>query len=67
MKETRFVYVSGDDWNGLYENGELVYEGHDTFPHTYRDFFEVGEMEADLDWLMEEGRFPQQLKDVVFA
>lgn len=62
-----YIYVFGDDWNALYIEGELVYEGHDTFPHTYRMFFDVEEKEADLDWLMEQGRYPKFISEVVFV
>ena len=30
-RTNKIVYVDGNDWNALYINGELKYEGHDTF------------------------------------
>jgi hypothetical protein len=60
-----FVYVSGDDWNALYKDGVLAHEGHSSIDHEYLFILQIPSVEASLDWLMEEGRYPQELKDVV--
>lgn len=60
------VFVTADDWEGLYIDGQLVTEGHEVrrsellrilgIPHK--------ELNADADWLAERGCFPTQLLDV---
>ena len=60
------VIVSSDHWHAIYEDGVLLWEDHRInakralrclgIPHRT--------MEADLDWLDEAGRFPQDLADV---
>ena len=62
-----FTYVDGDDWNGLYKDGELIWQGHSL--STYQVFKFLGialDMKAaDGDWLYDKGNLPQYLKDVV--
>lgn len=60
----RIVY--GDDWQGLYINGELAFEGHRIDPvHALECLgFNVPCIEADPVWLEEEMRLPKQLSDV---
>lgn len=69
------TFVEGDDWRGIYIDGELYREGHS---HSASDIVEalfdaadgVEEEElfsvvyADLQWLYDEGSLPQKLEDV---
>ena len=60
--------VSGDDWEGLYINGNLVTEGHQI---TNEELLEILGVDfntslADIDWLEERGSFPEKLTDVKF-
>jgi len=63
----KIVIADGDDWQGLYIDGELKMEGHSfnvadvikTITGTKPEYVEV-----DADWLMELGRLPQKLSEV---
>lgn len=63
----KFVYVDGDDWNGLYEDGKLIWQGHSTHPQELLELvgIDVDFKEADGDWLCERGHLPEELEDVV--
>ena len=68
-KKLQVTHVSGDDWEGIYIDGKLVEEGHNV---QLRDFAKhVGitlqEIEADLEWLEDEGSLPEVLLDVKVA
>jgi len=65
------VVVDGDDWVGLYLNGKLQLEGHGRSRHA--DILAWGQENgpatirlvfADLDWLSECGRLPENLSEV---
>ena len=62
----RWTYVDGDDWCGLYCDGELRAEGHSLRP--YDIFIALGivldHKYASLPWLTEVGRLPAKLADV---
>jgi hypothetical protein len=63
--------VCGDDWKGLYYNGELECEGHDVQVEELMDAASMGKFNfdrvwADDDWLQREGNLPRYLKDVKF-
>lgn len=63
------VLVVGDDWEGLYVNGQLAVEGHSL---TVRDVcacigIELQTRGCDEDWLHDEGALPIELGDVKFA
>jgi hypothetical protein len=68
----QIVYVRGDDWEGVYVNGILKVEGHDTH-NELRDIIlgmagdvvDFKMMDADLDWLEEVGNLPKSIDDVV--
>jgi len=69
--------VNGDDWNGIYLDEKLYHEGHSIPDFIWRVVLEkvgadprptlVRHREADLDWLMDEGRLPATIHEVVFA
>lgn len=69
------IIVGNDDWWGLYQDGRLIHEGHDS-PNN-RLFSEVLKASrvgveirtADHDWMCDEmgGRLPNNLKDVKYG
>lgn len=63
----KITYVFGDDWEGVYLDGELVAEGHRI---TLREFakllgHDIEVVEADEGWLGDLGNLPNNLTDVV--
>ena len=63
--------VDGDDWLGLYVDGELTLEGHGRSRHA--DILAFGAQHApytvkllfaDTEWLQKNGRLPKQLDAV---
>lgn len=69
MKTERDItIVTGEDWQGLYINGVLVYEGHQidimTFCELVFDFW-PRLIWCDDDWLEEQMCFPVKLEDVM--
>lgn len=70
-KKNQLVHVMGDDWCGLYLNGVLKTEGHSmSFSDIMEVVSEAGSidywttLEADLDWLADEGSLPPALGEV---
>jgi len=65
----KVVYVSGDDWDGLYVDGKLVAQGH-SLPVTtiLRECGVDYEMRsADEGQLREDGDYPTDIKDAKFT
>lgn len=62
----KFSYVDGDDWNGLYKDGKLIWQGHNITTYRLLELIgaEVDYKEADGDWLMDRGDLPVKLEDV---
>ncbi len=63
----KFVLVRGDDWEGLYIDGELRYQHHEVpveniIYHLGLDNFEFHNV--DDDWLFEQGELPDKLHRV---
>lgn len=58
--------VDGDDWSGLYINGELKDEGHSLRVSEVLEIlgFKVETFEADYDWLEEMGSLPKKFSQV---
>lgn len=59
--------VYGDDWMGVYVDGECVYQDHSV--QSYR-LLEIAGIQhevvhVDLNWLENEGALPQSINDVV--
>jgi hypothetical protein len=67
----RVTLVFGNDWQGIYVNGELREEGHSISALNAlcavkaAGAFEVDCVDADNDWLDHRGDLPQRLEDVV--
>ena len=70
------IYVTGDDWCGLYTDGALHMEGHSidavdildwiaAMGHLDISSFQI--KDANLDWLTEVGSLPAYFTDVVLA
>jgi len=61
--------VVADDWEGLYIDDKLVFEGHRIDVRTFSENVgvDVKFMEADIDWLARRGRLTEKLDDVVVA
>ena len=62
----------GDDWEGLYINGKLIYENHSIRAHEIITILEKHGMDATCVevndyWLMENGRLPEDATDVLVA
>lgn len=60
------TFVSGDDWQGLYLDGELIEEGHrvdvaDVLCHLG---FACEQIYADNQWLAERGSLPENRNDI---
>jgi hypothetical protein len=66
MARAKFVFVEGDDWVGLYIDGELAYEGHNMSPAHLAEFLDADfeRIWADDSWLYEVGHLPKNLEDV---
>lgn len=67
--QTSITHVLGDDWAGVYVNGELFCEGHsvshwDWLALLEKLGFSAGQVEADTAWLEDNGRLPAKLTDV---
>ena len=58
----------GDDWEGLYVDGELATEGHQLIIEDLADVLgiEIEDKYANIDWLEERGSLPNKLEDVKF-
>lgn len=63
----RVTYVYGDDWDGVYIDGELRWEGHSISPMELLELVGIApkSITADYDWLCEHANLPKLLKDVV--
>lgn len=68
MASKKVVFVSGDDWEGLYIDGKLVLENHSLEPRQVLDKLGIKyeRRDADAEWLADTGNLPQDLKDVEF-
>lgn len=64
--------IRGDDWEGVYIDGELETEGHSLeTPETVRlairrNVSEVMVKECDISWLHDEGNLPNDIADVKY-
>ena len=63
----KVTFVSGDDWQGLYIDGELKREGHSLAARDVLELLGVrcDYVTADQQWLEESGDLPRRLSDVV--
>mgnify|MGYP001568430032 FL=1 len=62
----RIVFVSGEDWTGVYLNGRLLVQNSsilakDILKHLG---YEIEDMEVDQEWLEDQGELPIQLKNI---
>ena len=66
MKENKITFVGADDWEGLYVNDKLVMENHslDVFKVLNAIGVDYKYIEADNEWIGEQGSLPLKLKDV---
>ena len=67
--ENLTLVTNYDDWEGLYDNGKLVLEGHSIRKEEILEYLgiKVKILEADGDYLYKYGRLPVHLKDVLVA
>lgn len=71
----KIIQVLGDDWEGIYTNGKLALEGHsigtlellEWLKETGQKITSVAQVEADTEWLNENGSLPRLIEDVVIA
>jgi hypothetical protein len=64
MGESRYTIVSGDDWQGLYRDQVLVYEGHSIPQHVLADELGFEIRWVDDEWLLERTDLPAFLNQV---
>lgn len=62
----KVTFVCGEDWEGLFLNGECVLQNHHLEARQVLKALGIkfDRLEADDVWLNEEGYFPDNLKDV---
>lgn len=71
----QLVIVGNDDWWGIYQDGKLIHEGHDSpFSQIFLQFANAAGIKldirhADYDWMCDEmgGRLPESLRDVKYG
>lgn len=71
VQTNEITVVDGDDWLGLYVNGDLKLQGHGRSRHAdilafgaeYAPYT-VSLVFADVEWLHEEGQLPEVLSEV---
>lgn len=67
---TTMTFARGDDWEGVYVDGDLIVEGHSIEARTAAELAikhkatEVKTIYCDLDWLHDEGNLPRRMSDV---
>ena len=70
MKKQKMVIVrsSSGDWEGLYINGKLKFEGHEIRREDLLEVLDIDieERDAEENWLENRGNLPEYLKDVKF-
>lgn len=66
VKSTKkIVFVTADDWEGLYVDGKLRFENHSIRPYNIAQVLEDCEViSCDEEWLEERGFLPENLGDV---
>lgn len=63
----KIVFITADDWEGLYIDGTLVAEGHNIPRHELMralGFEDYKSLSADYEWLSERGTLPKKLSEV---
>jgi len=62
----RLTLVRGDDWEGLYLDGKLIWQGHTLESDVLLDLLQIenNTIWANLDWLHEQGGLPEELAEV---
>jgi hypothetical protein len=60
------TFVDGADWEGIYVDGKLIFENHSISAYEALKYAGVKfkTVNADSDWLAEQGHLPEKLKDV---
>jgi hypothetical protein len=75
MGENNLTLIIGDDWEGIYHDGLLIYEGHEvqrrelvnlmksheTFNVEFKALNDMG-----IDWLHEEGSLPEYISGIPY-
>lgn len=68
MAQGYAVFIYGDDWNGLYLNDELLYQGHDSISEVVKSIFDYLDIRysgidvTDFDGFESIG-YPEKYKD----
>lgn len=62
------VIVRGDDWDGLFADGELLLEGHSLDARQVLEALgiPVRSLIVNEEWMESMGRFPERLEEVEF-
>ena len=71
----KVVQAQGDDWNGLFIDGQLVMEDHQLKTRDIQSAMkaagalgeEIEFKEVDMDWMWDVGSFPKDISKVVWA
>lgn len=66
---TEVVITRGDDWEGLYIDGVLYYQGHSITAYEVLLALQIPHksVEVNVDWLEVYGEYPVYFRDVVFG
>jgi hypothetical protein len=69
MKDRLTIVTNYDDWEGIYFHGILMDQGHrlDLVDVLTLLGYDVDKVEADNDWLLDEGCLPTNLSDCKFS
>lgn len=69
VKMPKFTIVDLDDWVGIYQDGEIIYQDHSIDPYWLLDHFgiEYNEMSLNddgLEWMLGEGYLPDEISGI---
>ena len=69
VTDMKITIVDGDDWIGIYKDGNLVYEDHSITSCELLKIVDIAHefKEADYEWIGNLGNFPKLLDQVKFG
>lgn len=63
-KKKEVVLVKGDDWEGIYINGRLIFENHSLSAKEIFRILGFDIIDVDDQWLGDRGSFPENISEV---